>query len=182
MGKFQWFCQSELQRRKRGWVLYWKGRSWEFILVQNPSFFLHYSLDWPISFKPSNITDLFPLSSHLIIHLNKIQPLWRWWQQAALKCQNKPIMLHGVRIQNTILWATHMVNTWNPVLITEVNEKFKIKKYTDTLSDARWGLEADTERTQYMITSDRQNADKITIYRWWIKKKKDCACSNIQKQ
>jgi hypothetical protein len=80
-------------------------------------FFLHCSLDWPISFKPSYITDLFPPSNHLIIHLNKIQPLWKWWQQAALKCQNKPIKLHGVRIRNTTMWATHTVNTWNSVTI-----------------------------------------------------------------
>jgi hypothetical protein len=58
-----------------------------------------------------------------------------------------------------------MVNTCNPVSITEVNEKFKIKKYTDTLLDASWRLEVDTERTQYMIMSDQQNARKITIYR-----------------
>lgn len=38
-------------------------------------FFLHCSLDWPRSFKPSHITDLFPPFNHLIIHLNKIQPL-----------------------------------------------------------------------------------------------------------
>lgn len=110
------------------------------------------------------MTDLFPPSNHLIIHLNKIQPLWRWRQQAALKCQNKPIMLHGVRLQNTIMWATHMVNTWNPLSIRDVNKKFKIKKYTDTLLDARCGLKVNTERTQYMIMYEQQNADKITIY------------------
>lgn len=65
-----------------------------------------------------------------------------------------------------------MVNIWNPLSVREVDEKFKIRKYSDTLLEARSGLEADTERTQYTIMSDQQNADKVTIYIWWIKKKK----------
>jgi hypothetical protein len=73
--------------------------------------------------------------------------------------------------------TTHMVNTWNHVTITEVNEKFKIKKYTDTPLDASWSQEVKTERIQYMIMSDQQNAEKITICGWRIKKK--CLCSNI---
>lgn len=77
-----------------------------------------------------------------------------------------------------------MVNSWNHVSIREVNDKFKIKKYTDTLLDARWGLEVDKERTQYMIMSDQQNADIIIIYWWWFLKKKTVLvpmCENSNK-
>jgi hypothetical protein len=158
------FGQSELQRGDGGWSLRWESGSSSWCKPRN--FFPNCSPDWPVSFKPSYMTDLFPCFSHVHIHLTKIQWLWRWRQQAALKCWNTPIMLHGVRIQNTIMWAWTW--TWNLVSMRNVNEKFKIKIHWHSVRHKMGAGSKHRDRTQYVIMSDQQNADKITIYSKWI--------------